>query len=312
MYVNMALTVAPLIGRGIFSQIRWRRLSQAERDHRTRIKHLRELVDETRLLNGALWHMTKVGGSGNRHREVVAKLHEFEKDEEWVKLVKEYEALYVEQAERGWVFRPERMVVAGQGAGSVGTADAGAAVSRWAGLLPELKWRRLSPEEKERETRISDLRRLIHKMKLLNGEDEVESTVGGSVREETLLVSQLDKYHEDQQWMALVREFEALQRESGWVFRPGIADKEVKERLTRMKELRKLIDTMKRLDLQSRSAQREEELMSELNRYQDEEWVALVKEYEAHQKVWFGYLHRIINEIRAKRNSGNAAAAAAP
>lgn len=75
-------------------------------------------------------------------------------------------------------------------------------------------WYRMSPEERERKTRLDQLKKLIGKTKVLNGEGTGTLTTGNEARELEIL-GQLHRWPEDEEWMKLVREYVALQNEQG-------------------------------------------------------------------------------------------------
>lgn len=85
--------------------------------------------------------------------------------------------------------------------------------------------RSLSPEDKERKARIKELKELVGKMEKLNGAMERECNKAGgessdSVRREHDLVSKLNQYPNDEEWGALVNEYEAQKQAlKAWVAR---------------------------------------------------------------------------------------------
>ena len=90
-----------------------------------------------------------------------------------------------------------------------------------AAIWNRVVWYRMSPEERERKTRLDDLRKLVDKTKILNGKRTGTLTAGKEARELEIL-GQLHSWPEDEEWMKLVQEYIALQAEqaeSEWVLR---------------------------------------------------------------------------------------------
>ena len=86
------------------------------------------------------------------------------------------------------------------------------------------KWHRLPKEERERRTRIADLRKMIDKIKRLNGDRTVVVGTEMNIEREQELVEMLYKFPEDEEWAELARDYENVRTEQegrGWVFRPA-------------------------------------------------------------------------------------------
>ena len=91
----------------------------------------------------------------------------------------------------------------------------------------QVAWYRLAPFEKERQTRINDLKRLVDKMKYLNHDGAVAVLeVAGGWERELAILGQLGEYPGDEEWMELVREYESVrvgEAGRGWVLRAPAA-----------------------------------------------------------------------------------------
>lgn len=107
----LAFFVVPAIMSLIWDKVVWYRMSPEERERKTRLEDLKKLVDKTKILNGKITG-TLTTGNEVRELEILAQLHRWPEDEEWMKLVGEYMALQTEQAERGWVLRSPAAVPA--------------------------------------------------------------------------------------------------------------------------------------------------------------------------------------------------------